>query len=177
LDDFQGESQAQQRVRTQIRQFLSELPLKPPGCLLLGNVGTGKTLLGTALVNHCLDRDGPNSAMFCTLIDLFRRIKDTFDPSSSGTESAVRRRLETVPLLVIDEIGVQFNTPFEQATLTALINQRYNELLSTVLVGNLTVEECEAILGERAMDRFREGGHVLSFTWKSLRGAAQIACN
>jgi hypothetical protein len=38
------------------------------------------------------------------------------------------------------------------------------------LIGNLTITDLEAALGERVVDRFRDGGHTLSFTWSSQRG-------
>ena len=171
LDDFQGQLPAQQRVRTQLQEFVSRAWPESPGLLFLGNVGTGKTLLGIGLVNHWLCHHGVRSAIFCTLFDLFSRIKASWHAESYGIQELVIKRLREVPLLVIDEIGVQYGSEVEMTIFTALINHRYSALLQTVLIGNLTLEECKNLFDERVIDRFREGGHVLAFTWPSQRGA------
>ena len=99
-----------------------------------------------------------------------RRIKATWNPNSSETDSKVYQHLKDIPLLVIDEIGVQFGSSTEKMIFTEVINERYNAIHPTVLIGNLTIQECTEALGERIMDRFREGGHALAFTWSSHRG-------
>lgn len=169
--NFREETPAQQCVGNEIRAFVNGGWQGSPGLLFLGNVGTAKTLLGSALVNHWLDQYGMKSARFCTILELALRVKATWNHNSFETESMAYQRLRDLPLLVIDEIGVQFGSPAEKTIFTEVINQRYNALHPTILIGNLTINECTEVLGERVMDRFRDGGHVLVFSWPSQRGA------
>jgi DNA replication protein DnaC len=173
--DFREETEDQQRVGEQLRTFVAGGWKGSPGLLLLGNVGTAKTLLGAALVNHWLDQHGARSARFYTLLELVRRVKATWSQDSFETEILAYQRLRHFPLLVIDEIGVQWGTPPEKTIFTEVINHRYNALHPTVLIGNLTIEECTDVVGDRVMDRFRDGGHLLAFTWPSQRGAKPSA--
>jgi DNA replication protein DnaC len=141
--------------------------------LLLGNVGTGKTLLACGmLTDETYDRDGTymEDGLYCTVAQLMRRIKMTWKKESAETEQDVFSKLAKLGLLVIDEIGVQFNSDTERCLLTELINDRYNAQQRTILVSNLTLKEFTQVVGERIVDRFREGGKVLVFDWASERG-------
>jgi DNA replication protein DnaC len=168
--DFREETAAQKRVGAQLRTFIDGGWQGSPGLLLLGNVGTAKTLLGAALVNHWLDHHGNRSARFYTMLELVRRVKTTWSTESFEAEALAYQRLRDLSLLVIDEIGVQFGSAAEKTIFTEVINRRYNALHPTVLIGNLTIAECAEALGDRVVDRIRDGGHALAFTWPSQRG-------
>jgi DNA replication protein DnaC len=74
-------------------------------------------------------------------------------------------------LLIIDEIGVQFGSPFETNLMFDILNERYEKLRPTLLLSNLTAPEIKAFLGERIYDRLREdGGQFVPFDWQSHRG-------
>ena len=170
LADFREDTPAQQLVGQQVRDFIGGGWRDSPGLLFLGKVGTGKTLLGAATVNYWLDHYGWNSARLYTALGLNRRITATWKDSSGETDVMAYQRLRDLPLLVVDEIGVQFGSPTEHTIFTEIINERYNARHPTILIGNLTITDLEAALGERVVDRFCDGGHTLSFTWSSQRG-------
>ncbi len=141
--------------------------------LLLGNVGTGKTLLGCGILTDWThDEDGAfmDSGLYTTAAQLMRRIKMTWRKDADETEQDVLTKLGKPSLLVIDEVGVQFNSDTERCLLTELINDRYNAQQRTILISNLTLKEFTGVVGERIVDRFREGGKVLVFDWQSERG-------
>ena len=170
LKEFREETMEQQQVAQRLREFVGGGWQQSPGLLFTGTVGTAKTFLGSALTNHWLDHYGSQSARFCTMLGLMRRIKAAWDPDSVETETILLRRLNELPILVIDEIGVQFGSKAESVLFTDIINERYNFLRPTILITNLTTQECHKELGDRVMDRLRDGGHALAFTWPSQRG-------
>jgi DNA replication protein DnaC len=167
LDGVIAETPAQQDVLATLRQFAESRGREPNALILAGRMGTGKTYAGYALVNEWLR--GKHACLFTTAIGLIRRIRATWKSEQPDSEAEVVKRLATYALLVIDEVGVQTGTPNELALLADVLNQRYEQLRPTVVIGNLTMDEFAIALGERAMDRFREGGKVLSFTWESRR--------
>ena len=76
-------------------------------------------------------------------------------------------------LLILDEVGVQFGSDAEKLILFEIINTRYQDMKPTILISNLTLVELGKYIGERVVDRMREGGGaILSFDWDSYRGAA-----
>lgn len=71
----------------------------------------------------------------------------------------------------IDEVGVQFGSASELAILQEIVNARYESVLPTILISNLTFEQLKDSIGERIVDRVTNGGHNrLAFNWESFRG-------
>ncbi|PWG68497.1 ATP-binding protein, partial [Enterobacter mori] len=69
--------------------------------------------------------------------------------------------------------GVSKEQPsdFELTTLFAIINGRYEQMRPTVVISNLDAEQLPVAMGERCVDRLREGNLiVVPFDWESHRG-------
>lgn len=140
--------------------------------LLLGNLGTGKTHLASAIVQGVV-RKYLATAIFTTASEIARAVKATFLKSSRVSERDVLDELASVDLLVIDEVGVQVsNGDFGPVLLHEVIDRRYQQMRATILISNLTVEELPRFMGDRALDRLRQGGRLVEFTWGSSRGEA-----
>lgn len=141
--------------------------------LLLGNLGTGKTHLATAIVQAVI-RQHAATAIVTTASEIARAVKATFAKSSKTSERDVLDELAGVDLLVIDEVGVQVSTgDFGPGLLHEVIDRRYQQVLPTILVSNMTVDELPRFIGDRALDRLRQGSsRMVRFTWTSARGDA-----
>lgn len=166
LDNFIAETGPQQEVLAVLRQFIATVGQDPSSLVLIGNLGTGKSFCGYALITAWLQME--RDALFLTAVGLIRKIRETWR-GTGETEGIVVHKFATIKLLVVDEVGVQNCSENEMTILTDILNQRYENMLPTVVIGNLTITELVTILGERAIDRLREGGRVLSFTWNSRR--------
>lgn len=137
--------------------------------LLLGKPGTGKTHLSAAIAHQLIEEAG-RTAVYRTVAGLLQYIKGSFDRSAEYTEAQAFRTLISADLLIIDEIGATKPTEFEMATLFTVINGRYEEQRPTIIVSNLMPAELPAAIGERCVDRLREGGGIaLVFDWDSMR--------
>lgn len=166
LDTVITDTPAQQEILAVLRHFSETKGKEPNSLILAGRLGTGKTFAGYALINEWAIED--RSSLFVTALGLVRRIRDSWK-GGELSESAVIKQIVNMSLLVLDEVGVQGCTANEQAIITDILNQRYEQMKPTVIIGNLTMDEFSTVLGERVIDRFREGGRVLSFTWESRR--------
>lgn len=140
--------------------------------LLLGNVGTGKTHLATAIANHIM-RATTATAVYRTVGGILQHIKGSYDRDSEYSEADAFAAYTKPSLLIIDEVGATKPTEFELASLFNIINGRYEEQLPTVVISNLPAGELSGALGERCVDRLREGGGIaVGFDWQSARRAA-----
>ena len=140
--------------------------------LLLGNVGTGKTHLATAIANHVM-RTTTATAVYRTVGGILQHIKGSYDRESGYSEADAFAAYTTPSLLIIDEVGATKPTEFELASLFNIINARYEEQMPTVIISNLPPKSLPEALGERCVDRLREGGGIaLTFDWQSARRAA-----
>lgn len=140
--------------------------------LLLGNVGTGKTHLATAIANHIM-RATTATAVYRTVGGILQHIKGSYDRDSEYSEADAFAAYIKPSLLIIDEVGATKPTEFELASLFNIINGRYEEQLPTVVISNLPAGELSGAMGERCVDRLREGGGIaVGFDWQSARRAA-----
>lgn len=140
--------------------------------IAMGNPGTGKTLLASALIESQL----PSKRVYMVkAIDLMRQLKETFrkfkdSKRTDPTERSLIEHYSNLPLLIIDEIGLQFGSDTEKIFIFDIIDGRYQNMLPTVLMSNLDRENIKKLIGERVIDRLREGGgKVVPFDWDSKR--------
>lgn len=141
--------------------------------MLLGTVGTGKTHLGTAMLQAVIRQHAHAGlhGLYATAGSIIRDVKATFG-NRGRTEADIYDDLIRPDLLVIDEVGVQHGTDFERQVLFEVINGRYEKIKPTIVVSNLGVTELRQCLGDRAVDRLRDkSGIVVVFRWASARGA------
>lgn len=136
--------------------------------VLIGKRGTGKTHLATAILQALLPE---HVGLYTTAQDMVSMIRATW--GGSGNTDAVMRALYGVPLLVIDEVGVQGGTENEQNLIFQVLDHRYRERKPVVLVGNMRIEEMKTYLGERVVDRLREIAQVRVCDWESYRPQAR----
>ena len=172
FDNYTAEADLQRRAVAKARQYADQIPqrMRDGGSLILtGGKGTGKTHLAIAIGREAIERHGC-SFLFLTASRLIGAIKETFGKGSERTERDVYRELAGVDLLAIDEIGVQNGTDFERDVLFEVINRRYENMKPTIILSNLAPVDIEAAIGERSMDRLRDGGMAIAFTWASYRG-------
>lgn len=182
ISDFKATTPAQEQVKYWVEHYagLNEDAAYDKhavgwGMIFVGNVGTGKTLLACALLNEVAWHGAKLSEdfRFTTVLQLLRKFKLSWRKDSEQNEQQIMDEYSKVPLLVIDEIGVQFGSDTERMLLTELINERYNrETSMTILISNLPLPEFTQVVGERVVDRFKEGGKVLVFDWASHRKPA-----
>jgi DNA replication protein DnaC len=134
--------------------------------MLMGGVGTGKNHLAAAII-RVLVRQG-FKAQIIRVYALLRSIKESYRHDSAKSESQIVAELRAPDLLIINEIGVQFDTPGERNMLHDLIDARYDDGKPSAFISNHTETEIKGFLGERIFDRV-SNGRKLNITWKSQR--------
>lgn len=139
------------------------------GLVFCGKPGTGKNHLACAIANSVIEQHQAE-VFITTAMRIIRKVKSTWDRNAEMTEEDVIRVYCQKDLLIIDEVGVQFGTDAEKIILFEIINERYAQMLPTILISNLTESELSNYIGERIIDRMKEGqGAVIKFDWDSYR--------
>lgn len=160
--------QALQKCRAYAEQFPKHYQAGR-AVLLVGHVGTGKTHLACAIAQHVIREHGAK-AVITSVSEVIRAAKGTMRKGAQYTESDVIAELASFDLLVLDEVGAQAGTEYERGLLHEVIDRRYQLVLPTILVSNMTIEQLKGFIGERALDRLRQGGGMqIVFSWGSAR--------
>lgn len=178
FENYRTDTDEQRKALNSVREYADtwkERLEHGAGLVLCGKPGTGKTHLACALIREVVHRYCVGSG-YVTAADMLRRIKSTYQRGSEDTEEDLIHRFSAPPLLVLDEIGVQMGTDHERQLLYAVMNRRYEDFNPTVLVSNLTAKEMGQFVGERIMDRMREGGgKIIPFNGESYRSKRDTA--
>lgn len=98
---------------------------------------------------------------------IVRKIKETWH-NNDRTETEIIEAYSKMTLLIVDEVGVGYNSDTEKMFITEIINNRYENCLPTILMTNLTVSGLTTAIGDRAVSRVAEGG-VVCFDWEDFR--------
>ncbi|ATF96846.1 TPA: ATP-binding protein [Citrobacter koseri] len=140
--------------------------------VMTGNCGTGKNHLAVAMTKSII-RNYLARVEITDVMRLTRAVKSTWRHGAESTEDEVIERFASLDLLIIDEVGVQFGSPTEMTILQEIINARYESILPTILISNLTLDQLKETIGERIVDRVTDGGrNRLAFGWESYRANA-----
>jgi DNA replication protein DnaC len=100
-----------------------------------GPVGTGKTSLAILVAKAAKDA-GRSYAVF-PVPRLLAEIKRTFDRDASDSYMGFFRRLCTVDLLVLDDLGAEKQTDWVLEQLYSIVNERWQDRRSIVVTTNL----------------------------------------
>lgn len=143
--------------------------------VMVGSCGTGKNHLAVGLAKKII-RDHLATVLITDVMRITRMVKSTWRNDAPRTEADVLDHYASLDLLIIDEVGVQFGSPSELAILQEVINSRYESMLPTILISNLTLQQLKDSVSERIVDRVTEGGNnQLVFNWESYRGKGRAA--
>jgi len=140
--------------------------------LFLGPPGTGKSHLSQS-IGLAVIQQGYRVLYRETHILL----SDIAEATLDGTRKELMELLSTIPLLIIDDLGMRKLPPTAAEDLLEIVMRRY-ERASTLLTSNRPVEDWGKLLGDTAavtamLDRLLHHGHVLKCGPRSWRTKTQ----
>lgn len=138
---------------------------------LYGDTGEGKTTFACALTEEILKR------MFIlgegwfgykplyTVYDFFCALKNSYSKMITESEKSILENLENVPVLIVDDLGIEKGTEWEMYMLYGLVNNRSRELRTTIYTSNYSLEQlAEKIQNDRIVSRILSSSLVLNYT-------------
>ncbi|MBQ9382645.1 MAG: ATP-binding protein [Ruminiclostridium sp.] len=132
------------------RSYAENFRLPYNGMVLRGKTGLGKTHLSLSIAKAVTDKG--YSVIYGSAPDLFRRIeKEHF--GNSGDDTDTLGLLTSTDLLVLDDLGAEFESKFYVSAFYNIINDRMNRSLPTIVSTNLDLPETEKRYGERVSSR------------------------
>lgn len=109
---------------------------------------------------------------FVTSSDLVQEIRDSYD-SDLISEHGTLLKYKESPLLLLDDLGTEKASDWQQEKLHIILNHRYNYQLPTIITTNLGTDRLKTQINQRLMDRIVEatngGQNIWQLSGKSYR--------
>lgn len=140
--------------------------------LFLGPPGTGKSHLAQAIGQAAIGQ-----GYRVLYREAHKLLEEITEATIDGTRKEHMELLATVPLLIIDDLGMRKLAPTATEELLEIVMRRH-ERASTLLTSNRPVEDWGKLLGDSAavttmLDRLLHHGHILKSgprSWRTKTG-------
>lgn len=173
LDNFHAATAEQQSALKIAREYVDQFDANAKrgnSLILSGLPGTGKSHLATAVLQALMPK---HCGLYTTCMSVIRSVRGTWRKDSERSEQQVLNLYADVPLLVLDEIGVQYGTDGEQTILFDVLDRRYRDMKPSIFLTNQDKKGFKDFIGERTFDRLTETSRWVPFDWPSYRPTAR----
>ena len=121
----------------ELRGYADEFDHTSPSLMLLGNAGLGKTHAALAIAGKVLEKG--YDVIYVSSPDFFAKLEALhFGSDPAGEEEMLLRTAAGADLLILDDLGSEFNSSFLISTLYSLLNNRLGAKLPTIVTTNVT---------------------------------------
>ena len=130
-------------------KYAREFRLPQPGILMNGGTGLGKTHLSLAVGKEVIEKG--YSVIYGSAPDLLRKVER--EHFRSGEETDTAQLLYECDLLIIDDLGAEFESKFNDSVIYNLLNIRMNAGKPVIASTNFQTSELQKRYGDRIASR------------------------
>ncbi len=121
----------------ELRAYAEEFDRSGESLMLFGNAGLGKTHAALAIAGIVLEKDF--DVIYVSSPDFFSKLEALhFGADPGGEEETLLQTAAGADLLILDDLGTEFNSNFFLSTLYSLLNNRLGAHLPTIVTTNIT---------------------------------------
>lgn len=147
------------------KSYAEDISKSSGSLLMYGATGLGKTHLSLAIAGKAVERG--MGVIYTSAQNLFNRLeREKF--GRSADENTEQTIIEC-DLLIIDDLGAEFSTPFTVSALYNIINSRELEGRPTIISTNLDPAAVNKAYGERIASRLMSNYQLLKFDGSDIR--------
>ena len=106
------------------------------GLLFYGDVGSGKTYLACSIANELIERE----QVKVKIMNLSQVINQIQKSAFKLDSNEIINNLSNIPLLILDDLGIERDTSYAREQVYNIINSRYLKGRPTIFTTNLSLE-------------------------------------
>ncbi len=176
LDYYNEESHGNEpSAREQMQEYFwramdyaSKFEAHNTNLLFFGKPGLGKTFLCHSIAKDLMDNG--HSVLYITaseLMDFVRNSKFGFESGEAAPEELAI--LYTSDLLIIDDLGTEISSQFNNLVLYELLNRRITDKKKMVISTNLEIDDLTSLYSERISSRLFGNFEFFAFIGEDIR--------
>lgn len=133
--------------------------------LMFGGTGLGKTHLSLAIADVVLKKGF--SVLYDSIVNILRRIEKEHFSRDHDTEMI--DLVTSTDLLILDDLGTEYESPFYNSTIYNIINTRLNHGLPTIISTNMNYDAIRRRYEDRVVSRLTSVYTCFEFKGKDVR--------
>lgn len=136
FDNFRGRPTQPYIIAKNFAKEFTQMKKENIGLLFYGSVGSGKSYLASAIANYLIEEE-----RISVLIKNFAEIINHFQSGGFQLDkNEYIGKLANVPLLILDDLGIERDTSYAKEQVYNIINSRYLKQKPTIITTNLALE-------------------------------------
>lgn len=147
------------------KNYAENFSLSSPSVLFQGGTGLGKTHLSLAIAGKAIEK---GFGVVYGSVHNFASALEKERFSNSG-EDDTADLLISADLLLLDDLGTEFQSQYVSSSIYNIIDTRIMKSLPTIISTNLTIDEIQKRYGERLVSRLFSCYTRLTFVGKDIR--------
>ncbi len=154
-----------EKILNYTKQYAATFDKNSDSILMYGNTGLGKTHLSLAIANEVLKKG--YSVLYDSIINILRKIESehfSYDHLSDMLDLVM-----DTDLLILDDLGTEYETKFYSSTIYNIINTRLNRNKPTIISTNMSFPQLSKRYDERVTSRLSSMYTCLEFKGNDVR--------
>jgi len=140
------------RIQKDLKCITTPKINKVESTYLWGRIGSGKTIQAVCMMLYSLKDNfvnrHPIQAIFIPVPELLLEFKASYSAKDGISEEELVEKYSKIPLLVLDDFGVERTTDWSFQLLYIIINRRYENMKMTIFTSNFSLNELAEKLGD-----------------------------
>ena len=136
-----------ERILAFTRQYAANFKSDSESILMFGRTGLGKTHLSLAIANEVLAKG--YGVIYDSIINILGRIENEKFSYSHSTETL--DLVMDTELLILDDLGTEYESKFYNSTIYNIINTRLNRGMPTIISTNMDFRQIAERYDERVV--------------------------
>ncbi len=154
-----------ERILAFTRQYAANFKSDSESILMFGRTGLGKTHLSLAIANEVLAKG--YGVIYDSIINILGRIENEKFSYSHSTETL--DLVMDTELLILDDLGTEYESKFYNSTIYNIINTRLNRGMPTIISTNMDFRHIAERYDERVVSRLTSMYTCLEFKGNDVR--------
>jgi DNA replication protein DnaC len=162
-----GESpyEAMKMIFESCKRYADDFDMNSPSLYFYGRTGLGKTHLSLAIANEAIKK-GYNVVYGSVITFLNKLEREKFGRTDTFETKDI---LVDADLLILDDLGAEFTTPFTTSAIYNIINNRIARDVPTIISSNLDLKELSQRYPESVASRIIGTFNPVLFTGNDVR--------